>query len=67
MFKGSKHVKELVFRTAATMRMFWSFGFCSLDIVSYFVLRYSNFKLNEANYLLAPFRGLPQATTSGGG
>jgi len=67
MFKSSKHVKELVLRSVPTMRMFWSFGFWSLDIVSYFVLRYSNFKLKEANYLSALFRGLPRSTISGGG
>ena len=39
MFKSSKHIKKLVLRSVPTMRMFWSFGFWSLDIVSYFVLR----------------------------
>jgi hypothetical protein len=49
------------------MRMFWSFRFWSLDIVSNFVLRYSNFKPIEGKHFLAPFRGLPQASGYAGG
>jgi len=41
--------------------MYGSLRFWSLNIVSNFVLQYSNFKLNKANNLLAPFGGLPEA------
>ncbi len=66
MSKSSKQAKKL-FKAIDVMRMFRSFWFWSLDFVSNFGFRYSNFRPIETKHFLAPFGGLPQASGYAGG
>jgi hypothetical protein len=67
MFKSLKHGKDMALRIVFVMKMFWSFGFVSLGIVSNFVLRYSDFSPAKENDYVGPFQGPPKATGSAGG
>ena len=67
MFKSLKHGKDIALRIVFVMKMFWSFGFVSLGIVSNFVLRYSDISPAKENDDVGPFQDPPQATGSTGG
>jgi hypothetical protein len=57
MFKSLKHGKDIAVRIVFVMKMFWSFGFVSLGIVSNFVLRYSDFSRAKEKDYVGPFQG----------
>ena len=57
MFKSLKHGKDIALRILFVMKMFWSFGFVLLGIVSNFVLRYSDFSPAKENDYVGPFPG----------